>query len=458
VDPFQQAFGRVFTSYRELIHANDRLEKYPAIDDPTRKVLSKVQFVETYGPTPWDFVNEILKECSLDFRVNAPPLHEIASYEPKLRKLSADVEMRFQDLSSGEKVLMSFALCLYNSQESRQIKNFPKLLLLDEVDAPLHPSMAASLLKTIQNVLVRDKGVSVILTTHSPSTVALAPEEAVYVMNPIGARIEKVSRSNALSILTFGVPTLAISYDGRRQIFVESRTDAVLYDLLYQSYKGHLSSERSMVFVEVGNKSETGNETNAGCDQVIRLVNSLASGGNQTVLGLLDWDGKRKPESRIHILSPGIRDGLESLLFDPKLLVATVAREDIDFGKAKGLFDSGETYAALPSWDAKRWQRAVNTIQNMVLETTIDSRKTVPVCYLNGMTLSISTSYLHLDDHKLEDAVVHAFGFLKPKNARAGGLMRHITGTVLADFPSFLPKDFLSTIEGLLSTDLLRKW
>jgi hypothetical protein len=257
-----------------------------------------------------------------------------------------------------------------------------------------------------------------------------------------------------LAILTFGVPTLAISYDGRRQIFVESRTDADLYDLLYQSYKGHLSSERSMVFVEVGNKSETGNETNAGCDQVIRLVNSLASGGNQTVLGLLDWDGKRKPESRIHVLSPGIRDGLESLLFDPKLLVATVAREDIDFGKAKGLFDSGETYAALSSWDARRWQRAVNTIQNMVLKTTFESGKTVPVCYLNGMTLSISTSYLHLDDHELEDAVVQTFGFLKPKNARAGGLMRHITGTVLADFPSFLPKDFLSTIEGLLSADL----
>jgi ABC-type branched-subunit amino acid transport system ATPase component len=454
VDPFQQAFGRVFTSYRELIHANDRLERYPPNDDLTRQALSKTQFAETYGPPPWDFVNEILKECHLDFRVNAPPLHEIASYEPKLRKLSADVEMRFQDLSSGEKVLMSFALCLYNSQESRQVKVFPKLLLLDEVDAPLHPSMAASLLKTIQNVLVRDKGVSVILTTHSPSTVALAPEEAVYVMNPVGARVEKVTRSNALSILTFGVPTLAISFEGRRQIFVESRTDADLYDLLYQSYKGHLSSERSLVFVEVGKKGDIGSETNAGCDQVIRLVTSLAEGGNQTVLGLLDWDGKRIPESRIHILSPGIRDGLESLLFDPKLLIATVARENMDFGKEKGIFNPEETYTLLSSWDVCRWQRAVDTIQNMVLEGNGKSNETVPVCYLNGMTLNISKSYLHLDDHELEAAVLRVFGFLQPKNKRAGGLMRHIVGTVLADFPSFLPKDFLTTMEELLSVDL----
>jgi ABC-type branched-subunit amino acid transport system ATPase component len=454
VDPFQQAFGRVFTSYRELIHANDRLGKYPPTDDPTRRMLSAIEFVKAFGPTPWDFVNQILEECRLDFRVNAPPLHEIASYEPKLRKLSADVEMKFQDLSSGEKVLMSFALCIYNSQESRQFKIFPKLLLLDEVDAPLHPSMAASLLKTIQNVLVRDKGVSVILTTHSPSTVALAPEEAIFVMNPVGPRVEKVSRSSALAILTHGVPTLAISFDGRRQIFVESRTDADLYDLLYQSYKGHFSTERSIVFVEVGKKNESGNETNAGCDQVIRLVNSLAEGGNQTVLGLLDWDGKRTPESRVHVLSPGIRDGLESLLFDPKLLIAAVARDGLDFGKERGFFDIGETYTLLSSWDTNRWQRAVNAVQVIVLGTAIDSSTTVPVCYLNGITLNISKSYLHLDDHKLEAAVVQAFKFLRPKNARAGGLMRHIAGTVLADFPNFLPKDFLITVEGLMSVDL----
>jgi len=29
VDPFQQAFGRLFSTYRDLIHQNDRLQKYP---------------------------------------------------------------------------------------------------------------------------------------------------------------------------------------------------------------------------------------------------------------------------------------------------------------------------------------------------------------------------------------------------------------------------------------------
>ena len=177
VDPFQQAFGKLFSTYRDLIHQNDRLQKYPPVDSDL-VYLDPEQFVAEHGEPPWDFVNKILEICEIDFRVNSPPLHETSSFEPKLNKISSDVEMRFLDLSSGEKVLMSFALCLYNASDARQQNRFPRLLLLDEIDAPLHPSMVVSLLNTIQSVLVGDKGISVILTTHSPSTVALAPEDS----------------------------------------------------------------------------------------------------------------------------------------------------------------------------------------------------------------------------------------------------------------------------------------
>jgi predicted ATPase len=455
VDPFQQAFGRVFTNYRELIHANDRLERYPPPDDPSRRHLPMIEFINSYGPPPWEFVNRILEECHLDFRLNNPPMHEVASYEPKLRKLSSDIEMRFQDLSSGEKVLMSFALCLYNAQEGRQAKVFPKLLLLDEIDAPLHPSMTVSLLQTIQNVLVKDRGVSVIITTHSPSTVALAPEGAIYSMDPTGPRIEKVTRSAALSILTAGVPTLAVSFDGRRQIFVESRTDARLYELLYQKYKGLLNSERSLVFVEVGRRDDTGQESNAGCDQVIRFIDSLSEGGNQSVLGLLDWDGKRLSTNRIHILSPSIRDGLESLLFDPKLLVATLAREDVQFAKEKGILDAQDTYMSLEGWDATRWQRAVDVIQKMVIGLAFDPNHVIDISYVNGITLKISKHYLHTDDHKLEKAITEVFGMLKAKNRRTGELMQHIAGTILGDYPSFLPSDLITTLKKLLEVEFI---
>jgi ABC-type branched-subunit amino acid transport system ATPase component len=449
VDPFQHAFGRMFATYRDLIHANDRLEKYAPDDGSSRRFLNKHEFVRKHGEPPWDFVNRILEECALDFRVDHPPLYENAAYEPRLQKISSDVEMRFQDLSSGEKVLMSFALCLYNSQESRQAKVFPKLLLLDEVDAPLHPSMSASLLKTIQNVLVRDKNVAVILTTHSPSTVALAPDDAIFVMRPTSPRLQKTSKSAALALLTAGVPTLSVAFGGRRQVFVESKTDASLYDKLYQKYKAHVESERSLTFIEVGNKDKSGGEQNSGCVQVIRLVEELSNGGNDSVYGLVDWDGQRMPNGRVRVLSHGIRDGLENLLFDPVLIIAMAVRENLRHCKELRLINEGESYASVLLWPASRWQLSINVLQQHLIGNHGDDA--IEIRYLNNMTLKVQKTYLHLDDHELEQSITKIFGYFQPRNKRAGDLMRHCVDTVLTDNPLLIPLDLLGTFDDLLS-------
>lgn len=455
VDPFQQAFGQVFVTYRTLIHDNDRLEKHPPPGNHNERHLSEKEFTDEYGPPPWEFVNQILDESNLSFRVDSPPLYETGPYEPKLHKASNDIEMRFQDLSSGEKVLMSFALCLYNAREGRQAKKFPRLLLLDEVDAPLHPSMTASLLNTIQNVLVNDRNVCVIMTTHSPSTVALAPEDAIYAMDPSGPRLVKTSKGNALSLLTAGVPTLSISFSGRRQVFVESRTDASLYDALYQKYKPQLNSERSLAFVEVGRTNDEGLEQSGGCEQVNRLVTALTGYGNQSVLGLIDWDGRNNPTNRIHILSEKIRDGLESLLFDPVLMVTLLIRENSRFAAEKNIITSSEPYSSITNWDTDRWQRAVSVFQNLILTEEVDSNdETTEIEYLSGLRLNIQTSYLRMDDHKLETLIINTFGFLKPRNKRTGDLMRHMVDTVLADFDTLLPSDLLTTFQNLLEAQL----
>lgn len=455
VDPFQQAFGQVFATYRSLVHENDRLEKYPPPAPSISKYLSEKEFVGEYGEPPWDFVNRILKESNLDFRVDSPPMHETVSYEPKLHKLSKDVEMRFQDLSSGEKVLMSFALCIYNAQESRQAKTFPKLLLLDEIDAPLHPSMAASLINTIQNVLVRDKNVAVILTTHSPSTVALAPEKSLYAMNPAGPCVDKVTKGQALSLLTAGVPTLSVSFSGRRQVFVESKTDALLFDMIYQRYKSHLNSERSLAFVEVGKTNEKGIEQSGGCDQVTRLVDALTATGNESVLGLIDWDGRNNPNGRIRVLSPGVRDGLESALFDPLLIVSMLARDEIQLAKRLQILADHESYQSLIAWETNQWQAAVDKVQSILLGSEqSEMAERTAISYLSGLTLSIRNDYLTMDDHKLEAEILAKFSPLKARSRHAGDLMRHMLNTVLSDFEVFLPCDLLNSLRDLLSHEL----
>lgn len=454
VDVFQQAFGRLFSEYRDLIHQNDRLERYPPKGEGAPRHLNEKEFKERYGEPPWDFVNRILDVCRLDFRVEPPPLHEVGSYEPKLIKLSSDVEMRFQDLSSGEKVLMSFALCMYNAQDARQENPFPKLLLLDEVDAPLHPSMVASLINTIKDVLVEGKNVSVILTTHSPSTAALAPEEALYEMSPSGPSVEKVSASRAVAVLTYGVPTLSVSLEGRRQVFVESKTDARIYERLYQRYKESLDSQRSLVFIEVGKTTASGGESNSGCAQVKRLVSNLAKAGNDSIFGLVDWDGCRASSQRVHVLSPNIRDGLESLLMDPLIVAATVLRENMRFCLDKALIDKEERYSEIVNWSKEKWQAIVDRLQSHVLEKDVSSDEHLEIQYLNGISLNISKSYLHYDDHAIEGAVIAKFGFLNTRSKNAGDLMNHIISTVLNDYPQLLPCDLLETFSGLLEVEV----
>ncbi len=454
VDVFQQAFGKLFSTYRDLIHQNDRLEKYQPGDDSDLKHLNPEEFVNVYGEPPWDFVNNILATCNLDFRVDSPPLHETSSYEPRLKKISSDVDMRFRDLSSGEKVLMSFALCLYNANDFRQEKRFPKLLLLDEVDAPLHPSMVLSLLNTIQTVLIAKKKISVILTTHSPSTVALAPEDSLFEMNPSGPLIEKCSKSKALTILTAGVPTLSVSFDGRRQVFVESKTDAKLYEKLYQTYKGELNSERSLTFIEVGHKDKSGAEANSGCAQVNRIVNSMVEYGNKSVFGLVDWDGKVAGSERIKVLSAEIRDGIESLMLDPVLIAATSIKENLSFSRQKGLISETDSYVSLSSWDASTWQKTVDLVQDMVIGSVRPGSEKLNITYLNGMQLSLRKEFLHMDDHDLENKVMDVFGFMRPKNKHAGGLLNHIHDSILSDYPNLLPKDLIDTFEGILNENI----
>jgi len=286
------------------------------------------------------------------------------------------------------------------------------------------------------------------LTTHSPSTVALAPEEAIYSMNPLGPRMQKISRSEAVSLLTAGVPTISISFDGRRQVFVESRTDAYLYDVLYQKFKSRIKTERSLVFIPVGHSDASGGEQNAGCAQVFRLVETLVDSGNQTVYGLVDWDGERNVKGRVHVLSQHVRDGLESLIFDPAVVVALVIRENRSLAVERGILYDHENYFSLLAWEQSRWQMAVGVLQSLLFPEAGPDR--IIVNYSSGMSLSVYREYLHCDDHALQERIVRNFGFLKPKDKRAGGLMCYAIETVLMDIPGLLPVDLLETFEALL--------
>ncbi|WP_153005433.1 AAA family ATPase [Aureimonas ureilytica] len=447
---FQQSFSRLFVSYRDAYMRNTLGNYRKSKGSTVEHALSDADFLALHGPAPWDFVNEILSSAGLNFRINAPDLDSTEQYRPILTKIISGKEIEFTALSSGEKILMSFAFCVYYASDRRQISVFPKLLLLDEIDAPLHPSMSRNMIDTINNTLVGQFGIKVIATTHSPSTLALTPEDAVLVIRANDPGVHKISKSEALNILTHGVPTLAVSYDGRRQVFVESPADAKIYDGIYKLQKSDIKHERSLDFIATGVRNAIGEERNTGCDAVKRIVNSLVEAGNKSVMGLIDWDGTNDPENRLHVLAHGKKNGLENVILDPLVIGLVIAKNSIADDKTPIIRDTG--YFSAMNGDIALKQKIADEVSSAVFSDPPTSN--VQNKYSNGMILDIDVRWHHIDDHDLEDKIIMAFPRIRSiTKGRSGVLMQHIVESIFFDNKGLIPVDMKETFQIMLDTN-----
>jgi ABC-type multidrug transport system ATPase subunit len=127
--------------------------------------LSEEEFAQKFGTPPWDFVNSILKRLFLPYEVNNPMnTTRETSFIFKLRHSEKGFEINTNDLSTGEKTLMSLALAIYNTTGEGHRTD---LLILDEPDAPLHPSMYNLMLQILQEDILKKQGIPVIIPPFS---------------------------------------------------------------------------------------------------------------------------------------------------------------------------------------------------------------------------------------------------------------------------------------------------
>jgi ABC-type Mn2+/Zn2+ transport system ATPase subunit len=444
-DIFYQNFSTLFKRYQNKLDDN-RYKRFLTKEYNEKSVtyLTEEKFIAEYGEAPWDFVNKILKEANLDYFINSPVgLDRDAPFELKLVNNLTQVEVKFSDLSSGEKVLMSLALALYNSKFATE---FPKLLLMDEPDASLHPSMSKQFLDVIQNVFVKDKGVKVIITTHSPSTVALAPEESLYVVNKNGQRLEKSTKDQALKILTAGVPSFSVNYENRRQVFVESKYDVIFYEKIYNKLKSNLIKDISLNFISSG-VAGIGN-----CDQVIDIVDRLTSFGNKFIFGIIDWDRKNKPNEHVLVLGHSERYSLENYIFDPILLCAILLSERIIERTDLGLTNN-ETYSEFRNLSNTQLQFMSDFIMGRVSDK-FDTTKSVTkrVVYVNKSEVMVPEWYLENQGHALEAIIKAKFPQLNKFN-KEEGLKKEIIYKIIDDIPEFIPHDLLILFQKIQDMD-----
>jgi predicted ATPase len=452
VNLFENAIAKLFVAYRDTFVKNEfaalRKNRGELVD-----YLSSAEFEAAYGSPPWELLNAAISDANLDFSINHPDLYTYDSYIPLLKKNSTKAEINFSALSSGEKILLSFAFCIYYSQDNRQFVKPPKLVLLDEIDATLHPSMSKNVIDIIIKNLIGKFGLKVILATHSPSTVALAPDGSIYSMNSSDGGLLKTSKSAALDLLTAGVPTLSLSFDGRRQIFVENTTDAKIYSLIYELMKPMLASERSLEFVASGLRYGN-SDTNMGCEVVRNIVSQLEQKGNSSVFGLIDYDGKNKNSSRVLVISEGNRDGIENLIYDPLLLALLVFRKYQDKKDLFG-FSKEVSYLSLGNAGLGELQDACDKITFKIFDGAPVGRREAH--YVGDVTngsfsLQIDERCFSMDDHDLSKLIEEKFVLMWDliKSKPAGNLMLHIVENILADHPKFIPLDFKKSMSELL--------
>ena len=174
---------------------------------------------------PWEALRDILSAMKdacgddglFDFEFSDPGEAELNmetyrrfgfEFISEMENRTTGARYELNSLSSGERVLMALCLVSFNQYLGRRR---PRLLLLDELDTVLHPSMVKTLVGTLQELFV-SKGTKVLMTSHSPMTVAALDEDAIFRISRTGGQVEvsRTTKSEAIGELSDGIATVDV--------------------------------------------------------------------------------------------------------------------------------------------------------------------------------------------------------------------------------------------------------
>ncbi|WP_273212531.1 AAA family ATPase [Runella zeae] len=444
---YEHTLSYLFRAYHKRLD-KIRYMNYTKSQEEGHVPITEDQVTSFLGPPPWKVINDILENSNLPYRVTYPTgnFYDM-KFEAKLKDVNKEFFIDFKDLSSGEQIIMSFIIGIYNLTLGFRL---PSIILLDEVDASLHPSMAKYFLKILQETFIDEYRLSIVLATHSPSVVAFAPEDSIHLVTKEGSqRIIKVTRDRALKALTEGVPSFSINYENRRQVFVESHNDVSYYEELYKKFSNYLIPEISLTFISSGESRKDSNGRKVStCDQVENITSVLRKGGNKFVFGIVDGDGKsHKEKDGIILLGEGKRYSIENYLFDPLLLGALLLRQKLLSKTDLGLTQE-ESYTDLKSFSQERLQKIIDFISNAlsIEGELIDYR------IVKGVNLKIPSNYLEIQGHKLESLVLRVYSKLNEiKRDSESALKMEILTKIVDDLVEIVPIDLLDTLRKIQS-------
>ncbi|HBS6405093.1 TPA: ATP-binding protein [Klebsiella variicola] len=436
--------SEIINQYIKRLHDNQRNEWMKTSKKQDVEFYTEDQFAKKFGKKPWEELNKVLHDAFDGKFYLKEPDEESLTYNFQAQLIQHDgTPVLNEHLSSGEKTLLWLALTIFNTQYHKENDEIvpPVLILLDEPDAFLHPKMVVKMYNTLES-LSDNFGSTILLTTHSPTSVALAPDDSIYLVE--NNSIKEIEKDGAIADLLDGVTQISLNPKNHRQVFVESMYDAIVYNSIYTKIapRSHLIDPKiTLSFISSGPKmpeqhlidkvnSKLGkfddgvlkdfvdSVNGAGnCVQVISQVEALQENENITVRGIIDWDLKNKSTDFIKVLADGHAYSIENITLDPICLLLLMHVDQPDSMTIKNI--CGENV----HW--QEWLKNESLLQKSIDQFILklfgkENDKLAEIHYSSGMKLKTDSNYLRMRGHDLEDMIKAKYQPLK-SFARKGG-------------------------------------
>ena len=396
---------------------------------------SPEEIKEKLGVAPWVTINNLLNSADFPYEVTKPQGY-IGDFNFQLTsKKDPSLVIEFNDLSSGEKILISLGIWMFNTG---QAKRLPKLLLLDEPDAHLHPSVVKDFINVVEKILVNKHGVKVIITTHSPTTVSFSPEYSLFEMSKDEPQIKPLeSKEYGINLLTEG---LVVVKSNSKYVLVEDLDDANYYNAVFSILKNRaeVSPNIDIIFIPSSNKEAN---SSGGSTVVRSWVEKFTNEGVFDVFqGLVDLDdGSQKSIKNIHVIN---RYSLENYILDPILIYASLLHDDLEYAiPGINLAHKDEhKLLELPPQDLQAIANHIfSEIEPILTGINQEDKKNVDVTFINNIKLSYPKWFINKRGHDLYSKFQSKYRRAVIQDNLIKALVRH----------EFIPKDLVAVFNNI---------
>lgn len=418
-------------------------------------VLTSEELKQKFGESPIKILNDVLNEYDVngyefmgsDLVLDVKKGMEYQDVDVYLYNKSGGFKTDLDSLSSGEKTLIALAFSIFKLKQEKILVN---VLLMDELDSALHPSMSKRLVNVLNNYFYKTLKIKIIISSHSPSTIAFSPDDSLYIIkkDKSSQLIHNVSKDEALKELTIGVPSFSINYENRKQVFVESKYDVEYYNALYNIFKNNLNKDISLNFIASGDvRKNSSGQGISSCDVVKEVTKTLRNAGNNSIYGIIDWDLAKSKDDNPYVITLGFesRYSIENYILDPLFIGFLLIVEKIKDYRYFDLNDKNKV-SDLYSISIEECQLLINKIENDFLEQNIIKQITPKEhTTILEIKLLLSEEFATMQGHELEKNYFKVYPELnKFKGSADNHFKNHLIKKVLEEFVDYISMDLLN--------------